>query len=534
MPRQTSKRLKGQKQVNPQATFDFTVPKRHGAARPVDPYEKPALDSKLTGIIKFVDQFSATSQQVVQANEIYKGVQREKGAEAARKGEEVSDKHWAFMEGYENLNGEVGAGEYKLKADAIIAKSEDMTPQEFRASMDGIFTEHINGRSDAYIKGFFPKALRAEEQAESSYLNLQRAKFTRENNKKLGSKFAGDLALLYSADSELSYTEKAAEMHAQLVKEQEFAVQHKIGSKYDVTKVFKDTVINKAILSGNPALLDVFTVADKHGIRLMDVGEYSKEISRAKVATEKAVAANDKAAQDARKAAVIEASNAAQRALSDSIVSGDRLQAKSILETYRDILPPAIYDKFLGEIDKGAGTETFGKFTDADVQRNLFNKAVNGQLNSEDFRLNRHLLTKDAYIELGEVNARGRKSAASSNRKPKHMVLVDEYKKYLKPLAAGDTTFELYGSAEHKRIADSMYILNRRVASKIEKNGGSSVDDEWLYKQINEIAKLVNGGSLPKPKEPEQKTDMHYLAPSHEVTGSEDKKDGLTNIGTRS
>jgi len=501
MPREQKKRLKGQQQTYAQQTFDFTVPHRQGAARPVDPYEQQFVSSGAKNMLDFVENVRSTGRKAVQANEIFKGKKREEGAAAARRGEEVTgNEHFAFLEGYENLNGEVSVGDYRNKTAELLSKSEDMTPEEFRASLDSLFVDSINGRSDAFIEGFFPKAKYYEEQAVNSYQKVQREKFLKENNTKLTAKFSDDLAIIYSKDNELSFTERAEELHKSLVKQQEFAVKYKIGSKSDVSRVFVDTLINKAIISGNPQLLDAFTIQDKDGIRLMDVDEFSTKIGNAKIRAENVKEANENAKEEANKDATKKLSEKLQRTIHKAIVDNDMAAARQDILTYEDYLPPNVFGKLLREVDKGTDESSFGEYTNADTHRNMYNKACYGELTPDDFRLNRMSLTKSDYIQLGEVNARAKASIAKSGSRPQYMRKADEYKNLLKTLVTGDSFVNLYKLPEKQKIARATHLWNMAIQEELEKNGSENLNFEFFDKTMNKIVKSITSGEDDKNK----------------------------------
>jgi len=520
MPRSVKKGLKGQKRIVDKETFDFSTPSRSVNARPVDPYEQQAPSAKAKNIIDFIDNFKSAGRSVTQANEVYKADQKEKGAATKRRGEEApTNSHWAFLEGYENLDGEVGTGGFKIQVDKLMSESADMPVDEFEGSLDKLFVDSINGRSDSYIKGFFPKAKHYIEQAEQTYTKQQKTKLVSEHRSKLTSKFRDDLSILYSKDSELSFSERAEELHAALVSEQSFAERFKLGSKKDVSDVFVDTLISNATISGNTPLLDAFTIEDKHGIRLMDVEDYSGKIIRGKIAAENTKAANDNAAIAAEKVAQKKIADNVQRVIHESIADNNMTKARAEILAYERFIPPATFGKMLAEVDKGADASSFGKYTNADDHNYLFNKACSGQLTPEDQRKYRLKLTKDDYMKIGEVDARAKASAAKSGSTiPKYMKKANEYKKILRTLVTGDKLVELYKLPEKIKIAKATHLWNLAIQEELITNGAKNLDFTFYYKKMTDIAKIVVSGDKEKPAT--KPTGGHL---GHQVT--EEKED---------
>jgi len=292
MPREYKKRIKGQRQVVAQETFDFTVPQRRGAARPVDPYVKQYSSSKARNIVDFVNSFNSASKTIMQANEVFKGNQREKGKVSAARGEKVSkDAHWSFLEGYENYKGLAAVADYQAELSQLHKSFESADPETYNAEVEKLNAQFINGRSDAFLKGFTPSALKSQEYFVSQY-GIKQGKLLK--------------------DEALTDARKITRVKLQEIMESDvpkqamrkFLTEMQKGngiskklrlSTTEITREIVDTVGEYA-----PEMLDAFELPDESGIRptdnegIRDLVDAYKQSKKAEVATKKLTTAYDK------------------------------------------------------------------------------------------------------------------------------------------------------------------------------------------------------------------------------------------------
>ncbi len=162
--------MKGQTQVNPQETFDFTIPRREIAARPVSPQVTPKADIKRQNIIRFIESMQGLTKEVTKASEQANIERRKEGKAAQARGDVLpEDAHWAFLEGYELMAGASDAYNYEQELAQLLRTDHQSDVQTFNQKKDEISNKYLQGSTDAYIAGFMSRGMNVEANAEMKY-----------------------------------------------------------------------------------------------------------------------------------------------------------------------------------------------------------------------------------------------------------------------------------------------------------------------------------------------------------------------------
>lgn len=517
MPRSTTKQIRGRKQVDQKDLFDYSVPSKDVVARPVDAYERQYGSSRAKNIEMFMESFKSMSRSVVNAKNIYDTEKESAGYRAGAKGEEPPEgSPAAFMRGYERFKGEGSVSEYHARLNQIFSESADSTPDVYLQKKEALAKEYFNGRTDAFIDGFLPKAMAIEDHMDQKFQQAQKHKLDNDILTQARAKTQADLQLIYS-DTVLNQEEKAAAIRQVLTQQQIDA--GKLGlSKQQISDNFIESVIETATLSGNPSLLDFAFLKDKSGVALSMNPELSDKIVAGLKRAISAHDANETQALQVRKQALNDASDEIQRGIVDSMQSGDLNTAKGLIGKYKGLLSPDDLQKYYTRLNKLNDESSFAKDTDLWYYRRAYDSALEGKLTDREFDEAMHHMSKSEYMDLIKVNSRGKSSSGSGS----NQALLNEYKKMVVDQFTQQD--KITGNYKEGSSLDkgnmAKHLFNQYVNKYLsEGNKPKELTPDDLLKWSSTISKLLTGK--------EQTSEIL------EGTGLNDDTSGDTNIGDK-
>ncbi|TES90512.1 MAG: hypothetical protein E3J94_04940 [Desulfobacteraceae bacterium] len=396
MPRQTQKRIKGQKQVVAQSTFDFTVPQRDVAARPVDPYSQPGSDPKVANVLSFLQEMKGTLHTATQLSDMISRQQREKGKAARGRQEEApEDAHWAFLEGYEMISGMADAYDYEKQMTELLEKSWRDDVNEFELKKDALGKQYLNGATDAYVDGFLSRGMAVENRIEKEFEKRQR-EILQEN-------FLTKSMKIFKLDSQDivnddSIKDKAQARRDITTKIQETAVEYGL-SKSQVSEAILKTAGAEADLLGKPEELAFLYTPDSTGVAIADNPKFAEAATRyveGALSTRKAL---ETEARLARERLEKDYAVAAGKTILEALDGNDPGKAQMLLEKTGRFMNFTMFSglqKALTNMREGSDTH-FGSFTDQTTFDYLRILARAGNLSLSDLEERRESLTKTDY-----------------------------------------------------------------------------------------------------------------------------------------
>lgn len=500
MPKQSEKRIKGRTQVNPQQTFDFTIPDRQVVARPVDAYERQYGSSRAKNIENFMESFSNMSKSAMQANEIYKTEQKEKGAVSAARGEDTPEgKHWAFVQGYESFKGEVAVNDYYAKLDSLFANAGQLEPDQWLAEKDVINRDFLNGRSDAFIAGFVPKAAELESKYDRKYHEVLKERV--KNNYLTETRKMADLELtrIYN-DPDI--TDKGRAVRNALSKEQARGKTLGMADRNDISKEFVQSYIEKAVTQGRPDFLDFAFAEDEAGFKLVQRPELADALwAGLRAANSKKIAIENKADEDLTKAKA-EAVENMERTVVWAMETGKYEEAAQALvkgSPYINSEHTQTYLKRLNDLQLDAN---WSKKDNAEWYRAAYIEASEGKMSEASWTEAPKFCTRSTYMELAKVNANAKKAAAKDSEGNKSM--FNEYKSILLKSVAPQDPFNMGafidGNVGRERNQEASHLMWMRLHNFTQIGNMKDLTPEILSKWTKEITADLNA-RMPAPSD---------------------------------
>jgi hypothetical protein len=428
MPRQSQKRLKGQKRVHEQDSFDFTAPRLRPAARPVDAYVANPVDNSADNIKKFVNQMEDIGNKSGSLAQYKQAQERKAGQTAAMRGEDpAEDAHWAFIEGHEKFSGEAANLEYRKDLEELYSTGWQMAPDEWRDKKEEINQKYLKGATDAYIQGFVPGAVDIEAQYDDKYQKAQKT-LVIDDFKTNVRRAAREKMHRVGNDPKLSGMDGAKQMRSTLSAMQEGGKKYGL-SRAEVSEQFVKSIGEEAVRSGRPDLMTFAIVPDKSGHKLIDRPEVADKVNQyINAAMSERESLDNKVLKEEEKLEK-ERNESIDRALVVSIESGDFTDAKNLIRQYADKLSPERLEKHVRRIKKLESEEGWVEISNPKDYQNYFNRAVTGEMDATDWELAGYQLTMAEYKEIAKVNARAVESSQSGAAPSR--VTLNEYKRIL-------------------------------------------------------------------------------------------------------
>lgn len=302
MPKYANRELTQRKQVDPRDTFDYTTPNLDIVARPVDAYTDPG-DQGLNRLISSLSAFNEGLSAFIDIKSDMNRKDEEAGALARMRGEaKPSDKGWAFIKGYEELDGKIAAQEdFKNKAIEYFEAHKNDNPEDFKKGWDELTKQFVQpGTSKYYLKGFSERALQVEESVMTSYTQYQQQILQDKLYTNLRKDFRDTVEtetfkllnisnwdnLLTNADKYTEFVNSKEVFKNAIAPNMRKALSEKIKkakelglSTSEISKLYFETVAGLATTYGMPELLHYAFLEDESKIAVIDTSLKEKVIS---------------------------------------------------------------------------------------------------------------------------------------------------------------------------------------------------------------------------------------------------------------
>lgn len=277
MPQVTNQKKSTRTPVDSAQFFRKTTPRSDVVARPVDAMEEQgqgggqwasALQSINSGVSSFTNI----------ADEINKK-EREKGKVAAIANPDAMNlggKSRAFWEGMESVRGEkVAKVDLTSQLRDYFNENKDLPSDEFMAGYEAISRDHLNNRSEAFMRAYAPVALELDSTLMQEYNAHQLKMKMTEMAGNVNQTMAKDLKL--SIDRIGEHGDPAV-FKAEMVEDLEgFIASHPHLPPRQIMKMFSENLNRYAIEYGVHELLDYADV-EIAGVQLSSDPEFQKDI----------------------------------------------------------------------------------------------------------------------------------------------------------------------------------------------------------------------------------------------------------------
>ncbi len=523
MPRESQIAIKGQKKVNPQETFDFTVPRREGAARTLNFMEEQAADPKSTSVLNFIDKMSGLVKDVTKFQEGENVKKRKAGAAAQGRGEDPEENaHWAFLEGYELMAGASDAYKYEKELAQLLNTDITSDVETFNGKKDQITHNYINGRSDAYVEGFVSRGRNVEANAEM--------KFQEAKHEQMQTDFLTKGIDLFKLDyNEHKSTGASMEENAEAGRELATSFQ-KEGSRYGLTKQQVSEALVKSIgsasaINGRPEDMMFMLYPDvKGGTAMIDNPELSKAINsyiNTAISTRKSKA-KEAIAEKVRieKEFAVEAGKAIVKAIDENnpTLGGDILEETG---QYMNLDDYSSLTKALRDMRSGSDA-FFAVQSDQFLFDNLRIAAKKGILGLEELQEQTESLTRADYRRVfADIVTKWEEDVALSTqggKKTKHQITMEKARKNGEGLVAQkggklNAILNPYGAARRLIFYtvhyDDVYAEKAALVGGVEKMTAEDMQyvidkaayDAFQYEKPSNVETMPpNPDEITKPK----------------------------------
>jgi hypothetical protein len=394
MPRPTEKRIKGQKEVESQKTFDFTVPKKEIHARRVDPLERQFMSPEAKGIMTFVNQTNRTAQAGMILNTMVVDEQRKKGYATKGRGEKAPEgSHWAFMEGYEKMSGQAAVADFEIEMDELVNTSGEDDPQTFNNKREHLTKKYLSGSSDSFIEAFVPRATALDSKAQQAYQSFQYKKLQ-------GDFLTKSMKILKMDFKDLKDTKNRSAKQRALVSALQSKAKGYGLSKNQVSEAIVKTIGSQNAMTGHPENLLFLFEPDKDGnIAIADnpklAGAVHQYVDEA-ITTRQSLEREERLVKErVQKKYALDAG----KSILDSIDKGDPTEASQLLEATGQHMGFDMYKglkKALNDLREGSDTY-FATYTDQTTFDILRIKARYGKLDMNELATFQSALNKQDY-----------------------------------------------------------------------------------------------------------------------------------------
>jgi hypothetical protein len=158
----------GGRDIDPRSTYDSTTPDVKVAARNIDTYHRPPdayrvqQDADLVAMTQFLQMTTGAMESGAKAYGAYQDKESEEGKILKAAGKPLpDDASSAKASGYEMMSGEAEVVDFKTKLADIVTQFPDDDPETYQKRTQELLKSSINGRSEAWVKGFVPNARKA-------------------------------------------------------------------------------------------------------------------------------------------------------------------------------------------------------------------------------------------------------------------------------------------------------------------------------------------------------------------------------------
>lgn len=425
MPRQNQKNLKGQRRVDPQQTFDFTVPRGDTVnARPLDTYVKPSEGPDADNIRKWISGIEKVTSGGVEAYVGFKKDKQKEGALAFEKGEAAPEDpgfismpgNEDFFVGYERARGKAAAFDYKNTLMAERMKQPEWTIDDWEAKKTEVSKQFMDGHSDYYLQGFAPRAVELENQEDAEVTKTvtkqMLANLTdttlRNARGELQSQLDGDVQPASVQQIYLSAREELSKWH----------------TPKEASKIALSTIGMMAVEQGRPELMNFTVLADASGNSPAKNPELAEIIYRSRKAAEDEVERQTDRAIKAKKQEHDDALENYESVLVKGLVSEDPIEAEKALLDLADkgILKLSEYNTYKQAMLDLQTDKNWGKTDDFEVSNRLEALAYAGKLTQDQVLLHQGEITRKLGVHLMTLqnSVKERKRGDKSEKNPYH------------------------------------------------------------------------------------------------------------------
>lgn len=173
MARQTKAKETSRENIRDKDTFDYSTPELNPAARPVDAFAptRPDLDAAnaIVAIGEGLRSYGALSELRSQ----WKVEKATKDFAANQEKPPDNEKTKAYLDQWDKLKGNYSATvEFGQEVDKYFAENSHLEPDEFRQGYQEIVSKYTSGQNKEFMLGFFPQAVRQEQQLFAQYTQV--------------------------------------------------------------------------------------------------------------------------------------------------------------------------------------------------------------------------------------------------------------------------------------------------------------------------------------------------------------------------
>lgn len=428
MPRPSSIKPNTQKQSDQRDFYDWTTPGFKVSANPVDPYARPGAPPQvqMSGDVKafqnIMGDLQGALQGGIQIKKNYDKAEGKRGAADSLKGVKDPNAGEAYLTAHEIVSGKAAAADLETATAEYYEKNKDEDALTFKAGMERLHKQFLNGRSEAFTEGILSDAIGIEQKYGVAYHAYTVKKVKDEGLAKLGKGFDYDINTI-AADTTTTRDDKAKAVREmitgmQMIGKMTYGLSNNEVSDHAITIMRR-----KSIELADPDLMKFAWVPDskeRGGIRIIDNPKLAADVESAVKAaeTERTARSNDfdKLHAKMQKEVTNRVANKINELLLDSNV--DTKEAYELLHTYSDpsrnkeaiMLSPAEVEHGYRLIaTRGAG---FALQSDSEKFQWAMEKAGKGELTMGEIRGLKRYLEEGEWKSILSMNIREQNSGS--------------------------------------------------------------------------------------------------------------------------
>jgi hypothetical protein len=498
--------------VSQQETYRY-APSLKVSAREVNTYTEPVPDSKTTNLIKALQ----SGQSILESFGKYKAGKShfdyKEGQEKALAGKQLTEAEAqvdAKVKGFQEVMGRGDAYKFDLLVQKYFSENKYTSPEDFQEGLKLLEQGFTEGKSEHYLRGFVPEAMKTEHAAFSNFTKVKQLEVQEKHLENITNDFKNTLAQT-QGNPEI--------LRKKLTQLQEESKALGI-DRLTVSERILDAVGLEAERTGNPDLLS-FADLKENGIALTDtalaktVQSYRDKAETAKSLYRKAQEGQIKELRKEAKQVLVNEflislsdMKAGQSSVSPEKVIGLRQQIVNFSDARKNELGIALdnsdVDRLLTLTENLLETEGFSNSSDVEVLRSLtgMSLAITGEedmANVLDYlEYHRSNLTKEDYLKYTREIMASAKLATNAELKAFKELYKRNTPKFLSSLAQyGDSIAEqeLLGlqaqkakNQDSRRQSYAQVMLDYYITEALQENGGKPLSPKEYF-QIQETVR---------------------------------------------